>query len=195
MKPIYEANAEIYAAPLSVGPRADALQGLLDFHDFGELETDALQPPRPSIELGGLRFTQRRHHTTKARGHAPTCWAEDPAFPLQLLVTSDGDCVAYPASGCRAAPATYREAHLPAPPASDAWLVGVPAALITRWLRVTPATAAHRLDAESGGSRALCAYLHGWRFDELEALRSPFEKELIAEHVMGLLAMAISQHS
>lgn len=197
MKRICEPRTGICSGTFGVGPRADAFQELLEFHDFGELQADEVHRRCPSVSLGGLRFMRLRQHTADAGRHAPTHQdhgEEDQTFPLQLRVTSDGNCVKYLASGRNADLEAYEENHL-ASSATEAWLIGLPEVLITRWLRVTPATAAHRLDAESNGAQALGAYLRAWHFDELEALVSPFEKELIAEHVMALLAMAISQHS
>ncbi|MGJ7542278.1 hypothetical protein [Variovorax sp. LT1R16] len=194
MKRIHEANVGICSTTFGVGPRSDPLQELLEFYNFGDLKGDEVHMPCPSVTIGGLQFMRLQHHIANAGRHAPPHGDEDRVFPLQLRVTSDGDCVVYAASGCSADLEAYAGSFL-ASSATDAWLIGLPEVLITRWLRVTPATAAYRFDAGSEATKALCAYLRAWRFDELEAVVSPFEKELIAEHVMSLLAMAVSEHS
>ncbi|MBB1598680.1 hypothetical protein [Variovorax sp. UMC13] len=192
MKLIHEVDASICSLTFSVGPSADAVQDLLDLHDFDDLDAEEVRLPCPSVSLGGLRFMWLRHHAAITGNHVPLPGDEDPAYPLQLLVTSDGECVTYAASGHSMDAAASTKHCAVASSATAAWLIGLPAPLITRWLRVTPAAAAYRLDAQSDGGKALCTYLRAWHFDELEALASPFEKELIAEHVMGLLAMAVA---
>lgn len=77
-------------------------------------------------------------------------------------------------------------------PLPTAWTLGLSARWAARWFGHTPAAIARRFEADDRWMAPLSAYLRSWAWEELEALSSAFEKELVGEHLMGLLAMAMA---
>lgn len=129
----------------------------------------------PGIALGGVHL-RRSRALADAAGRLRSGLALDggAAAPGLLLTLVDPD---------DATPPRMR----------GAWIVRLPAPSIARWFQRTPAAAARQLE-ETGDAWAapLAAYLHRWTLDELAALGSSFEKALIGEHLLCLLAMAMA---
>jgi AraC-like DNA-binding protein len=78
--------------------------------------------------------------------------------------------------------------------AVNSLLVGLPKPLVTRWLPDAEAAAAQRLDGGKGWSSVLAAYLNAMSIDDAQAVRSPFEQELVGEHILSMLSFALSQN-
>ncbi|NVM89659.1 AraC-like DNA-binding protein [Variovorax sp. SG517] len=78
--------------------------------------------------------------------------------------------------------------------AANSLLVGLPKPLVTRWLPGAEAAAAQRLDGTKGWSSLLAAYLNSMSIDRAQAINSPFEQELIGEHILSMLSFALSQN-
>ena len=136
----------------------------------GERQGPADAAPDPGIALGGVRLWRRCATTAERPGGCV-----DTTHGMRLLLV-DPDSEAGP---CAA-------------PLLNAWTIGLSAQWTARWFGLTPAASARRFAAEDEWVAPLSAYLRGWAWEELEALRSSFEKELVGEHLMGLLAMAMA---
>jgi len=78
--------------------------------------------------------------------------------------------------------------------AANSLLVGLPKPLVARWLPDAEAAAAQRLDGAKGWSSLLAAYLNAMSIDHAQAIGSPFEQELIGEHILSMLSFALSQN-
>lgn len=77
--------------------------------------------------------------------------------------------------------------------AANSLLVGLPELLVARWLPDAEDAVARRLDGAKGWSSLLAAYLNRMSIDHTEAIVSPFEQELVGEHILSMLSFALSQ--
>lgn len=82
------------------------------------------------------------------------------------------------------------QAHL----AANSLLIGLPKLLVARWLPDAEDAAAQRLDGAKGWSSVLAAYLNAMSIDQAQAIGSPFEQELVGEHILSMLSFALSQN-
>jgi AraC-like DNA-binding protein len=77
---------------------------------------------------------------------------------------------------------------------TDAWIIGLSQALVTRWLPDARDAAAVALKGDKGWTAVLASYLRAMSLEHLNAAASPFERELVGEHVLSMLSMALSQN-
>lgn len=201
MKFAYETVAESFSATHGASRRTGADSGDFDFHDRLD-PTEATEGTRcPAIGLDGLSFVRLRGCATEACGETLKILCDETAFSRQLLVLFDGELTAIEPSGLGI---TLRRGdmalvdgrvglNLRSLQGVDAWIIDVPAPALARWLRCAPTAAVYRLQGDRGWAKVLSAYLRTWEFEPLREVRSAFEKEIIAEHVMSLLSMALTQ--
>ncbi|WP_219220137.1 AraC family transcriptional regulator [Variovorax boronicumulans] len=196
-----EADADIFSAPYGVVPR-----GRADPPDTGFVAQEALQACAarsgcPTVDLGGMSFMRIRGGSVEACQHALIELREKKRrFSLQLLAVVHGELTAVGPSGRSLTLAAGDMALLEAGEGMsllslqpmDAWVVDLSEAVIARWLHPVP-TGMSRLAGDSGWGRLLSTYLRNWAFETLSALSSSFEKELVGEHVMSLLSLALAQ--
>ncbi|WGT65311.1 helix-turn-helix transcriptional regulator [Variovorax paradoxus] len=77
---------------------------------------------------------------------------------------------------------------------TDAWIIGLSQSLVTRWLPDAKNAAAVALKGDKGWTSVLAGYLRAMSLEHLNAAASPFERELVGEHVLSMLSMALSQN-
>jgi AraC-like DNA-binding protein len=80
---------------------------------------------------------------------------------------------------------------LRSPACTDMWFIGLPHSLVTRWLPGTEGPVAKVLKGHEGWSGVLSAYVRGLDFNHLQGVASPFEQELLGEHVLSMLSFAL----
>ncbi|WP_185868101.1 AraC family transcriptional regulator [Variovorax sp. DXTD-1] len=78
--------------------------------------------------------------------------------------------------------------------AANSLLIGLPKLLVARWLPDAEDAVAQRLDGAKGWSSLLAAYLNAMSIDHAQAIGSPFEQELVGEHILSMLSFALSQN-
>jgi AraC-like DNA-binding protein len=195
-----EADADTFSAPYGVVPRGrvvPASTGLPTREAFEEHEARAACP---TVDLGGMSFLRIRGGSVEACQHALIELRERRSFSLQVLAVQHGELTAIQTSGrsltLEAGDMALLDAseglNLLSLQAMDAWVIDLSEPVIARWLRQAPA-ATCRLRGDSGWAKLLSTYLRTWELDSLNALTSRFEKELIGEHVMSLLTLALAQ--
>lgn len=141
-----------------------------------------------------------RGRSVEACQHALIGRSEKRRFSRQVLAVLEGELTAIDPSGRSLTLAAGDMALLDASEglnllslqAMDAWVIDLSEAVITRWLHRAPGTT-RRLPGGGGWARLLFTYLSNWEFEPLNALSSAFEKELVGEHVMSLLSLALAQ--
>ncbi|MDM0087510.1 MULTISPECIES: AraC family transcriptional regulator [unclassified Variovorax] len=196
-----EADADIFSAPYGVVPRGRAGPPGLGFAAQEALQAREARSGCPTVDLGGMSFMRIRGGSVEACQHALIGLREKRrTFSLQLLAVVHGELTAVGSSGRSLTLAAGDMALLDAGEGTsllslqpmDAWVVDLSEAVIARWLHPLPAGMS-RLAGDSGWGRLLSTYLRNWAFETLSALSSSFEKELIGEHVMSLLSLALAQ--
>ncbi|WP_286554360.1 AraC family transcriptional regulator [Variovorax sp. J22G40] len=152
------------------------------------------------VELATMGFMRVQGPAEQACPQAMAAIREGRRFPLQLVMVCAGSLTLRDASGrsLTLGPDDMALVDGHAGPTLlslqfvDAWIVGLSEALVARWLQGGAAATGHRLQGDRGWGRVLSAYLRNWEFEQLDRLISPFEKEIIGEHVMSLLSMALA---
>lgn len=164
-------------------------------------DADPDSKPCAIVALGSIAFMRVQGPADEACRQAVAEIRAMRKFPLQLLAVRQGVLTASDASGRSVTLEaddltlldTGGDIALRSLQRVDAWIIGLSEPMIARWLQGTPAATAHRLPGDRGWARVLSAYLRTWEFEPLHRLTSPFEKEIIGEHVMSLLSMTLSQ--
>lgn len=87
----------------------------------------------------------------------------------------------------------HRFLKLRSPACTDMWFVGLPRALVTRWLPGTVGPTGRILRGDEGWAAVLSAYLRRLDFNHLQGIASSFEQELVGEHVLSMLSFALLQ--
>lgn len=189
-------------APQGAGPcTAASMSSHLDADDGDEAVHATGLERCATAALGSLSFMRVRGPAEEACRQAMQAIREERRFPFELLVIRHGSVTASGRAGHSVTLGPDDMAlidgngatHLLSLDFVDAWIIGLPAPLIARWFQGMPPVTAHRLQGERGWAKVLSAYLRNWEFEQLRGLISPFEKELIGEHVMSLLSMALAQ--
>lgn len=209
MKFADQQHAGIFPAPHGPARHAASMstQGDVD-NDHNDDDDDDDDPEHggglercATVELASLCFMRVRGPAEKACPLAMQAIRERRRFPLQLLMICDGGLTVRDPSGHSVTLGPDDMALMDGSGAAtllslrfvDAWIIGLPESLIVRWLQGPSAATGHRLQGNKGWARVLSAYLRNWEFEQLNGLISPFEKEIISEHVMSLLSMALTQ--
>lgn len=198
-----EADADIFSAPYGVVPRGrdgPASAGFPAREVPDEREACDARSGGATVALGGMSFMRIRGGNVEACRHALIELGEKRGFSRQVLAVLHGELTAIEPSGRSLTLGTGDMALLAASgglnllslQAMDAWIIDLSEAVVARWLHPAPA-ATSRLAGDSGWGRLLSTYLRNWELESLSALTSRFEKELIGEHVMSLLTLALAQ--
>ncbi|WP_431112629.1 AraC family transcriptional regulator [Variovorax paradoxus] len=77
---------------------------------------------------------------------------------------------------------------------TDAWIIGLSRALVKRWLPDARNASAVVLRGDNGWTRMLASYLRAMSLEHLKGITSPFEREMLGEHVLSMLSMALAQN-
>lgn len=163
----HEADAAAAALNRRVGLSAPLASRPFERHALADCA------PGSGIALGGVRLWHRRAATAERHG---CCVGTAQGIRL-LLVAPDSE----------ASP------HVPG--LRNVWTLGLTAPWIARWFGLAPEAIARRLEADDAWVAPLSTYLRRWAWEDLEALQSSFERELVGEYLLGLLAMAVASAS
>ncbi|WP_219210430.1 helix-turn-helix transcriptional regulator [Variovorax boronicumulans] len=199
-----ERHAGTLLASHGPGSRAASLstrQGLNSDGDGDAPAHDSGPACCTTVELGSMSFMRMQGPAQEACLQAMQAIREGRRLPLQLLVIRRGSLTANDQSGSSVTLGPDDMALIEGGGTTellslqwvDAWIIGLSEPLIARWLQGLPTVTAQRLQGDQGWARVLSAYLRNWELDPLRGLISPFEKEIIGEHVMSLLSMALAQ--
>lgn len=201
MKFAQETEVDTFSATRSVVQRAVAIAGDFDCRDRRAPMDDSVGAGWPAIGLGGLSFVRLRGRSAASCGQALKSLCDATTLSRQLLVLLEGELTVIDASGRSvtlrrgdmALVDGRRGLNLLSLQGIDAWLIDLSAPTLARWLGAGPAVAVHCLQGDRGWAKVLCAYLRNWQFEPLREVSRAFEKEIIGEHVMSLLSMALLQ--
>lgn len=203
MKSSNERHAEAFPASHGPGPGAASMSTRSNGQhgDGGEPVHGPGLARCATVELGGMSFMRVQGLPEEACRQAMRAIREERRFPLQLLVIRQGGLTATDQSGHSVTLGPDDMALIEGSGTTDllslqfvnAWVIGLSEPMITRWLQGVPALTGQRLQGDQGWAKVLCAYLRNWELEPLRGLISPFEKEIIGEHVMSLLSMALAQ--
>jgi AraC-like DNA-binding protein len=193
-------QAGTFPAPHGAGPCTASMSTHLDVDDDDPTQEADLEQCT-MVELANICFMRVHGPAEKACQLAMKAIREGRRFPLQLLMICDGSLTVSDQSGRSVTLGPDDMALVDGNGAAtllslqfvDAWIIGLSDALVARWLQGASTATGHRLQGHNGWARVLSAYLRNWEFEQLNGLISPFEKELIGEHVMSLLSMALTQ--
>jgi AraC-like DNA-binding protein len=160
---------------------------------FDDATTAALWQDVKAIDIGGLAFMWVRGNAIDVGRIVREQHKDAASHPLYLLLklntfttNETNDVVLVDAD---------RFMRLQSPHCTDMWFVGLSRSLVSRWLPSASGTAATLLKGHTGWPAVLSAYLHGLDFHQLQSISSPFEKELMAEHVLSMLSFALPQNA
>ncbi len=83
--------------------------------------------------------------------------------------------------------------HLRSSEGNDAWIIGLSASLVTRWLPNAKDATALRLDGQAGWAGVLSKYIQSLDVRQVQRQGGRFQREFVAEHLMSMLSFALSQ--
>lgn len=144
-----------------------------------------------AVDIAGLAFTWVRGNAIDAGRIMREQHKDAASHPLYLLLKLNA-LVANEAADMVLVDAD-RFLQLRSPACNDMWFVGLPRSLVSRWLPGIQGPAAILLKGHTGWAGLLSAYLRGLDFSQLRRVTSPFEQELMGEHVLSMLSFALSQ--
>ncbi|WP_183024564.1 AraC family transcriptional regulator [Variovorax sp. UMC13] len=200
MKFADERQADTVSAPHELARRAASMSAPLEAEDDDDPEHGTGLERCTVVELATMGFMRVQGPAEKACRLAMTAIREGRRFPLQLVMVCEGSLTVRDPSerSVTLGPDDMALLDGNAGPTLlslqfvDAWIIGLSDTLVARWLQGSAAATGHRLQGDRGWARVLSAYLRNWEFEQLNGLISPFEKEIIGEHVMSLLSMALA---
>ncbi|MGJ7542841.1 helix-turn-helix transcriptional regulator [Variovorax sp. LT1R16] len=201
MKFADERQAGTFPAPHGLARSAASMSTHPDVDDDDDPEHGAGLERCTMVELANMCFMRVQGPAEKACRRAMTAIGEGRRVPLHLVMIRHGGLTVRDPSGRNLTLGPDDMALMDGKTAAtllslqfvDAWIIGLSDTLIARWLQGMSAATGHRLRGDKGWARVLSAYLRNWEFEQLNGLISPFEKEIIGEHVMSLLSMALAQ--
>ncbi|WP_194273957.1 AraC family transcriptional regulator [Variovorax paradoxus] len=77
---------------------------------------------------------------------------------------------------------------------TNSWTLGLPEAVVNRWLPHADQSTDLRLAAGKGWAGMLSGYLRALNVEHLCSIRSPAERQLLGEHLMSMLSFALEQN-
>jgi AraC-like DNA-binding protein len=83
--------------------------------------------------------------------------------------------------------------HLRSSEGNDAWIIGLSASLVTRWLPNAKDATALRLDGQAGWAGVLSNYIQSLDIRQVQRQGGKFQREFVAEHLMSMLSFALAQ--
>jgi AraC-like DNA-binding protein len=144
-----------------------------------------------SVDIGGLAFMWVRGNAIDVGRILREQHKDAASHPLYLLLKLNA-VIANEAADMVLVDAD-RFLQLRSPACNDMWFVGLPRLLVSRWLPGIPSPEAILLKGNVGWVGLLLAYLRRLDFVQLRGVTSPFEQELMGEHIMSMLSFALSQ--
>lgn len=180
---------------------AEELGAKVGYADYDSPERNTFSQQLTIIEVAGLSLMRASGSAVDIHRRVPSGLKEADIYPLHLLLKIGGGATLceQPGRSTIVQPDTCvlidsdRPLRLRSTERTDSWIIGLSRPLIARWLRPTGSLAALPLQAHTGWSGALSGYLRALQADEAQQIRSPFEQELVAQHLMSMLSFALSE--
>jgi AraC-like DNA-binding protein len=173
---------------------------LLGYAGLAPSGDGAFEQTLTQVDLGAIRFLRLQGSAVSSRARGGEL--QDAALrPMQLLMQlgqgattliqgreariGQGDMVLLDAR---------EDFRLMTEPATDLLAVGFPEPLVARWLPFAQDVVALRLARGTGWASTLSVYLRSLTAGLLERIESPFEEEIVGEHILSMLCFALAQH-
>lgn len=180
---------------------AEELGAKVGYADYDTPDRKSFSQQLTIIEVGGLSLMRASGSAVDIHRSVPNGLKAADIYPLHLLLKIGGgatlceqqrrstiiqpdECVLIDSD---------RPLRLRSVERTDSWMIGLSRPLIARWLRSTGDLAALPLQARGGWAGALSSYLRALRADQVQDIHSPFEQELLAQHIMSMLSFALSE--
>lgn len=180
---------------------AEELGAKVGYADYDSPERKTFSQQLTIIEVAGLSLMRASGSAVDIHRSVPSGLKEADIYPLHLLLKIGGgatlceqqrrstivqpdECVLIDSDQ----PLRLRSVER-----TDSWIIGLSRPLIARWLRPTGDLAALPLQATAGWAGALSGYLRALQADQVAQIHSPFEQELVAQHIMSMLSFALSE--
>ncbi|PIF78508.1 AraC-like DNA-binding protein [Variovorax sp. 54] len=153
------------------------------------------------VDTAGLAF-MRVHGsgaTIERKGPSQLMGAE--VYPYHLLLKLDGGLAISEqrrrielGTGDMVLIDSWQPLRLSSTEATDSWSLGLPEALVNRWLPHADQSTDLLLAAGKGWAGMLSGYLRALDVDHLCSIQSPAERQLLGEHLMSMLSFALEQN-
>lgn len=180
---------------------AEELGAKVGYADYDTPERKSFSQQLTIVEVGGLSLMRASGSAVDIHRSVPSGLKEADIYPLHLLLKIGGGAtlceqqrrstIVQP-DGCVLIDSD-QPLRLRSVERTDSWIIGLSRPLITRWLRSTGDLGALPLQASKGWAGALSGYLHALQVDQVKELHSPFEQELVAQHIMAMLSFALPE--
>ncbi|MDM0090904.1 MULTISPECIES: AraC family transcriptional regulator [unclassified Variovorax] len=180
---------------------AEELGAKVGYTDYDSPERQTFSQRLTIMEVAGLSLMRASGSAVDIHRRVPSGLKEADIYPLHLLLKIGGgatlceqqrrstilqpdECVLIDSDQALRLRSVER---------TDSWIIGLSRPLIERWLRPAGDLAALPLRSNAGWAGALSRYLQALQVDQVQDIHSPFEQELVAQHVMSMLSFALSE--
>lgn len=172
------------------------------FSSYDSPERGTFRQELSLVDVNGVAFMRARGSPLDVYRGAPSRIKEAAEYPFHLLVKLNSGFTTSEQQGRSATIGvndmliidSNEAMRLCSHHGTDAWIIGLSQSLVTRWLPDARDAAAVALRGDKGWTSLLAGYLRAMSLEHLNAVASPFERELVGEHVLSMLSMALSQN-
>jgi AraC-like DNA-binding protein len=172
------------------------------FTGYDSPERDTFRQELSIVDANGVTFMRARGSALDVYRGAPSRIQEAAEYPFHLLVKLNNGFTTSEQQGRSATVGvndmliidSNESMRLCSHHGTDAWIIGLSQSLVKRWLPDASNAAAVALKGDKGWTSVLASYMRAMNLEHLNATASPFERDLVGEHVLSMLSMALSQN-